>query len=543
MDEERLRARLARLAGQTPPPGESAPVLRRARTRLVRNSVVAAALAGIVATGAVSLSGVLDDRNVAAPSGKPVEVSAVSASIKCTARFPSDVVVPGRATGVTFIVENLGENDFRYTTESGGRLGVMDEAGTSLWPGPAVPAPGPMPQALLLKSKAHAKLSAADPIVSWAGPLTIVPACHGVGEIELKPVRFQVVARGDPPAARDAVERAIAETGGLFDECRPNTDGTWTTGIVRPPVTAEPPPRPASLPDTKASPMSVRCAARMERAKGFWIVELIVVSPDSAPEVPLKRTGVVDQLPGEAPMLLARYEFVVTAAGAFNDRQGRSASRTTPDPQDRAIFRVHFAYDGKRWTSGGAARCGSQGFSTWGGGVGIDFINSCQSPNNAYSNQDYGYALQYPADFLREEVPARKDFYKGELHVMRFFDKKFKGQYPDGQILLNLYLKDRPALDRWITAHSGKEGGPEDHNVYFRDIRNVKRIQGPQGRTAFSFDWITSEDGEGRSTYHSVAFHSRDKVALLSWYVHNQDYAATLEPNFQQMLAGWRSEK
>lgn len=392
MDEEQFRERLTRMADGLAPPGESQAVVGRARRRIARNSTLGAAVVLV----AVSSALVLRPRperviSFADPTGGPVEVSAVSGSLKCIARFGSGIVGPGHSTGMIFTLQNVGGERMEVPPNTHGKLRVKDAAGQYVWPTPAtepiVMGIGGRGGPVVLGPNERVQLPRGQPLVQWGGQIKVEPTCL-LGRENLKLPSVQLAVRvPEPITAEEALRRAFVKTGGLLNPCAPRPDGSWTEGLLKPPEAGYKPPefdREMRPPAADIRPMKVRCAAQLRREPGFWMVNLVLVTPANAPEVPVAppvSAREYEHLPGSESMGVARFEFIITSEATVNTHQVASTYRTSPAASLAKVFYGVFTYGlGERgivkWRRSAEGVCGDGS----GGGaydISIRFINSC----------------------------------------------------------------------------------------------------------------------------------------------------------------------
>lgn len=391
MDEEQFREGLLRMAEGLPPPGESRAVVGRARRRIVRNSALGIVVISLVSFGAVALrpssKRVISFTN---PTGAPIEVSAVSGSIKCVARFGSDIVGPGHSTGMTFTIENVGNQPIEVPPGTYGKLQVRDAAGKHVWPTPAneptVMGLGTrrgMP--VFLKPNERIQVPRGQPLIQWARQVSVEPTCRlGRKDLKLPAVGLTVrVPKRIVP--EEVLKRATEKTGGLFGPCSPKPDGSWSEGLITPPKAGYKPPefdREMRPPAADIRPMRVRCAVLLREELGFWIVNMVMVTPASAPQVPVEPpvgANEYENLPGTGSMAVSRFQLIITSEATVNTHQVATTYRTRPGVGK--VFYGEFSYQaGERgivkWRRSAEGVCGGMG----GGGayeVSILFINAC----------------------------------------------------------------------------------------------------------------------------------------------------------------------
>ncbi len=123
-----------------------------------------------------------------------------------------------------------------------------------------------------------------------------------------------VVATTDGAHA-EALDLALAQTGGLFDECRPKL-GEDAIGVIHPPVDV----------GWYLEPLEARCRGYVRRTQDSVVVDLVVATP---PELPLPdelsegETRGLSIPPNVAPAEISRWTFLV---------RGDSATPVVPRP-------------------------------------------------------------------------------------------------------------------------------------------------------------------------------------------------------------------
>jgi hypothetical protein len=277
----------------------------------IRKRLVVAALALLVAAAA----GVSVFRWVGSsspeplrPVGHPVVVSAASkdGSLRCTATLPSDVLRPGLRPGVQFSLTNVSGKGVRYSAGSEGNVVVKDPSGRVLWdprlPGLIQHGGGFRKLPQTLPPGTTAMIPTSEPPIWWGGRLSLDVSCLG---LSLGSIPVRVFASGHAPSPEEALDRALARTGGLFNGCHPATDGSWKRGAMSPPDGAD------------LTPLPVRCSAQVVRHAGFDAVAIKFVSPPDAPEVKfpddIYQLSNIEGLPGTGSIEAGRWLFVVTA--------------------------------------------------------------------------------------------------------------------------------------------------------------------------------------------------------------------------------------
>jgi hypothetical protein len=342
--------------GAAPAEGDRRQSRRAARQRILAGAVAFVVLgAGIAfawtALGRGPRGDVLRPPPPTSPQPLPtvprVTVGAVfkGAQARCEASLLTPVVRPGQTPVVEFRLTNEGSSPVRYG-EYQDYVEVKDGTGHTLaswldkFGGVPPPLPAPMVHMTLKPGKAARFAGTDEPVVRWAGPLSIHLTCPFViGSIvhrptgdeldmlaspTLPPLPLQVFAPGSAPGIPAAVDRAVAAEHGLFDSCRPGPDGSAVDGTIVPPEVPKPP---KVLP----APMQARCWATIERNPGFDQVTLwFVTPPDAVVATPADPEGTV-QLPHLPTVEIYRAGYVVTyvsAIRAFGFHSGSSATAT-----------------------------------------------------------------------------------------------------------------------------------------------------------------------------------------------------------------------
>ncbi len=278
--------------------------------------VTAAAVALLVGASGVGVAGIafvasrhrLIDRPPPGasfpPGGSPLSVSGAidHGRLRCTADFPSSVLVPGTRTGVRFTVTNVSSRAVDIKQGVNGDAGWMiirasgREIADTSHMHDGIFGPGSMPKRL--PPGETADITTWDAPVVWPGTLTVTPLCEGT---PLPQVRLQVYVPGRGPTSQDAVARAVAAAGEPFQDCRPTEDQVWVTGTIH---------------HGTGLDFPARCGALVLQNPGFSVVIVAIVSPPAAPSVDLQ--ALADQM-GATPSLGVRgslavswWRFVVT---------------------------------------------------------------------------------------------------------------------------------------------------------------------------------------------------------------------------------------
>ena len=155
---------------------------------------------------------------------------------------------------------------------------------------------------------------------------------------------------------------------------------------------------------------------------------------------------------------------------------------------------------------------------------------TASSSGQSYRDVDSGWTLRYPADFLSERLPGRAAF-SGELYVVRFYDERFRGVEPSGQVEVVLYSRDADDLDVWLDRHSATKTDADDAQIYFRGVMSVRSTE-LAGRGARAFTWNGDEVG---AVYTVVAFLG-DRVFRINYFCHGS-YCPTITRIFDGVVA------
>jgi len=194
--------------------------------------------------------------------------------------------------------------------------------------------------------------------VRWEGRLRITPGC---GQSASGPIQADVTSPGLPASTTAAMNDVVAATGHLLDHCRPRTSGVSVVGRIDPPSGDMP-------------PLQARCSVDLRRRHGFYLAQVLVVTPPNL-------AGVRVQPPYEA--LTAPYrrnsnqqvlawEFVVTRRGATSIASAEQETTRVGGGMARDWV----------WTSsgpkpGGAGQCGGSGGGFGPDGPLVTFISVC----------------------------------------------------------------------------------------------------------------------------------------------------------------------
>lgn len=151
--------------------------------------------------------------------------------------------------------------------------------------------------------------------------------------------------------------------------------------------------------------------------------------------------------------------------------------------------------------------------------------------SKTYSDPAYGFSLKYPTDFQTETFDPSVQM--GQLRRLRFFDKRFLGEYPAGQIELAVYEKDANSLETWLAKHSGSDRTKP--GIYYEQPSSAKDPS-VNGRPAISFDF---DGGPEVGAVHVVGFFSGELVIALEWFG-TESYSPSIQAVFDQMLESYK---
>jgi hypothetical protein len=288
--------------------------------------------------------------------------------LRCTASFPSATLTPGSPTGAIFSVKNISHHSVD-TAIYLGTLKFEDQNGTVLG-NTFIPYLDYFPFSQPLKAGHVRRMYVFDTLPRWPGTLTVTPACRFSGRhaLSLPPVRMDVTVPGPTPRPSDAVDTAVAATGGLFDLCNPEGRGHDVLGRFDPPVAG-----------TSDTPMQTRCWAEVTSSPGFDVVTLFYVTPQDVPPVEIPDDfgffGGGVRLPKHESAEAGRWSFVVTANGAHSYGFA-TQSHTLVGPGRANAYEMLSGV----WRDGGWGSCGFDGYALgWGidGGYYLDWVNAC----------------------------------------------------------------------------------------------------------------------------------------------------------------------
>ena len=326
--------------------------------------------AGAIVGFAIAIAnGSVGRRESSPPVRGAASVSAVTEDgrLRCGARLPSAVLVPGMPTGIMITLTNL--TDRRVRTPAWSDLVVTDGAGAQLWGAqasfPGVDVPIPM---VAIAPHGSVAVRTSDVVVRWPGTLSLRADCLDVPGLPTVPaISARVLGTGTAPPVDVALDAALSVTGGLFRSCLPIASGSWVVGTIDPPVATG---TPAQDAPTRIPPMNARCSARIVREPGFDVVTLLYVVPADAPGAAVQRYLKMTDAPnlaGDGSVEEGRWVFVITSTNVTEAEPLESLYRTMPS-DNRSVA---YAFEGGAWHIHSAARCGAAGLAT------IEFITPC----------------------------------------------------------------------------------------------------------------------------------------------------------------------
>jgi hypothetical protein len=197
--------------------------------------------------------------------------------LACTFRILSIVVQPGEPVRWEIVLDNRGDKTIHHGNRVFGLpFKIADSSGRVVYEAEREYA-GMLGPGFDIGSDLAARKTKSIPGFSvplrWPGPLKVFATCLGaevVGPNEqaisfpaLPSLPMLLAVPGPAPSAAEALDRALAETGGLFDACRPTPDGADVIGRI------DPPDRHPGVP-----PLHARCSTKIDRGLGFDSVTL-----------------------------------------------------------------------------------------------------------------------------------------------------------------------------------------------------------------------------------------------------------------------------
>lgn len=275
--------------------------------------------------------------------------------VRCMASLRSPVQ-PGGELGLTFSLHNDTGSTVHIRFSASDLWFVVKASDGTVYDTrvPFERARGPVPRPLALRAGATVTMPRSVLRVRWNGPLRITPGCEDA-RLPVLPVR--VATNGAPPDGRTAVADVVAAAGHLLDHCRPERPGVAAIGRIYPP-------------SGNASPLPARCSVALQRERGFWLAQVLLVSPPGRKGVtvgPYERLSLTNEA---RPYEAIAWELVVTRDGATTvDGAERDASR----PANRMA--PDWTWTGSHWQGPGGSRCGGETYA----GLYVAFISVCPS--------------------------------------------------------------------------------------------------------------------------------------------------------------------
>lgn len=288
--------------------------------------------------------------------------------VRCTATAPSTVQV-GHAVRVTFVLRNRSRRPVKVEVgvfDSGLVVRAADGTTYNSWE-PLTLFPG-LPPPLPKRIRPHSSLGPWRLTVRarWSGPLRITPSCEGK---PLPALHVAVASPGPPPDETTALNAVIAASGGLLDQCRPQTPGVAVDGQI-------------VAPDGSAPPMPAACSVSLEPEGTFWVAQELVLIPVSLPGVTVQQPyelfappySPLSPLPSTPPPYEAiAWQFVLTREATLPVAAATVDATNGPPTQ----MEPSWYWDGTTWKSAGTGSCGSHGWSWGATSPTIDFISAC----------------------------------------------------------------------------------------------------------------------------------------------------------------------
>jgi hypothetical protein len=258
-----------------------------------------------------------------------VAVTDHDGQVSCEVMLSSGLLTPGRLTRITFTYRNEGSGQV-VMQSAFPRVTLRDAKGKRLYGTQYIHNPHGLDSVWRLGPNEAVRVHTPFAPI-WAGPLRIEPDCwNGTGETgakaDMDTLLANVAAPGPPVVASEALERAIASTGSLFEGCRPTLNGEPVMGVIAPP--GPPPNLPGytygggnssirvpgiSSERIHLSTWQARCVAYVDENPGFAIVDLWFATPRDVP-LPSPSWDVADaiRLPSEMDGQVGRWTLMVT---------------------------------------------------------------------------------------------------------------------------------------------------------------------------------------------------------------------------------------
>ena len=282
-------------------------------------------------------------------------------TVRCTATLTKTEQV-GQELGISFSFHNVSTRTAKVDLAYGGMWVVVRSPDGTRYDtriplenerGPYIPPTPIAPGATVTRPLQYLR-------VRWEGPLQITPGC---GLTALRTVRVAVTSPGPPASAAAAVNDIVAATGHLLDHCRPRTSGVSVVGRIEPP-------------SGNAPPLHARCSVSLRRERGFYVAQVLVVTPPDLQGVrvqPPYEGLITPQVKNRNTEAIA-WQFVVTREGAKSVYSAEadatmSADHMAPD----------WTWTGSEWQGPGGSRCGGSGGGFGGvNGPDISFVSVCR---------------------------------------------------------------------------------------------------------------------------------------------------------------------
>lgn len=140
--------------------------------------------------------------------------------------------------------------------------------------------------------------------IRWEGPLRITPGCGPSKKLRTIPVH--VTSSGLPTSRSGAISEVVGAAGHFLDHCRPRTSGVAVVGRIDPP-------------SGDAPPLRARCSVSLRREHGFYLAQVLVVTPPELQDVHLQQQPydfVETHGAGRINEEAIAWEFAVTRSGA-----------------------------------------------------------------------------------------------------------------------------------------------------------------------------------------------------------------------------------
>lgn len=317
--------------------------------------------AAVVAALVLAASACGSSHPVTSPPAPSRTVSALilGHTVRCAATLTTTVQA-GHELGITFTFRNVSKRTAKVELGYGGMWVVVKSPDGTTYDtrvplenerGPYIP---PTPLAPGATKTEHLRYLR----VRWEGPLQITPGC---GLTQLPPVRVAVTSPGLPSSATAAVNEVVAASGHLLAHCRPRTPGVSVVGRIDPPSGTAP-------------PLQTRCSIGLRRERGFYVAQLLIVTPPDLTGVHLDPT--YEALTGpdvrnENTQAIA-WQFVVTQRGAMSiysasNESVRSGGGVAPD----------WTWSRSGPHAAGNGKCGFGGGGFGPSGPDVYFISGC----------------------------------------------------------------------------------------------------------------------------------------------------------------------